>query len=280
VSFGVRVTGVEKDGPAQKAGIQEKDILQSFRGVKIRTPDDLVGRVRETPPDSTVTVGLMRGKTPVQVKVKLAKVPSFNQVHKLILTDGEGHPRLGVQIHALTDDLSGYFGVPADEGVLILEVDNDGPAMKAGLKSGDVIVRIGREKVFEPGDVTDILGGYKAGDKADVAVVRKGKESLFSVTLEKFSKTDFFNGFGPRDPADIRIFRHGSDGPMKIGEEPAIREEILREIPDRACEKTDAGRKVIEIRRGETDESATGGMEERKRELEAIPPSIEETARI
>jgi len=281
-SYGVRVTDVEKDSPAQKAGIKEKDIIQSFGGAKIRRPADLIRQVRETPPDSTVTASLVRGKAAVQVKVTVAKDPRIDREHKMIVSrfgDGD-RPRLGVQIHALNDGLAEYFGVPADEGALILEVDEGGPAMKAGLKPGDVIVRIGKEKVYEPGDVTDILKEFTAGDKADVAVVRKGRESVFSVTLDKFSSKDFLNGLLPREPVDIRILKRGEGKLMKIEEGPVIREEILRENLEKAREELDTQREILEIRREEMEDSAGALMDAFEPESGALPVLVEESAKI
>jgi S1-C subfamily serine protease len=281
-SYGVRVTGVEKGSPAQKAGMKEKDIIQSFGGGKIRRPADLIRRVRATPPDSTVTIGLVRDKAAVQAKATIGKVPRADREHRVIVSGigGGNRPRLGVQIHALNDDLSGYFGVPADEGALILEVDEGGPAMKAGLKPGDVIVRIGKEKVYEPGDVTDILKEFKAGDKADVAVVRKGRESVFSVTLEKSSPRDLMNGFSPRDPVDIRILKRGDEKLMKIEEGPMIQEEILRENLEKAREELDTQREILEIRREGMEESAGVIIDGFDWESDAIPVLIEESAKI
>jgi len=279
-SFGVRIENVEKDSPAQKAGMKEDDIIQSFSGHKIRRPADLIKRVRETGPDSTVTVGLIRGKAAVQMKVTLKAVPRTGREHKVIVSKFGERPRLGVQIHGLNDDLAGYFGVPADEGALILEVDEGSAAMKAGIKAGDVIVRIGKEKVYEPADVTDILKAYKAGDKADVAVMRKGRETIFPVTLDKSSPADFWYGVTPRDPVDVRIFRDGKDELIKIREEHAKQQDILRENLEKTREELDAQKKIIEIRRKEIGESADDLKEGIERELEVIPALVEESAEI
>jgi predicted metalloprotease with PDZ domain len=278
--FGVRIAAVEKDSPAQKAGMLEKDIIQTYGGEKIRKPADLIRRVRATSPDSTVSVGLVRGKAKVLAAVKIVKVPKIEREHKVIMREIGMRPRLGVRIHGLNDDLSGYFGVPADEGVLILEVDGDGPAMKAGLKAGDVIVRIGKEKVYETEDVTDILKGFKTGDKAEVAVMRKGRESLFQVALEEFSPKNFPFGWESRDPVDIRIFKHGNGELMRIGEEPAVREEILRENLDEARESLEGQRKIIEIRTKEMEESSDSRPDGIEIESSAIPTVVEESAKI
>jgi len=104
---------------------------------------------------------------------------------------------MGVRLSAMDDDLAGYFRAKADEGALILGVDQDSPAMKAGLKSGDVIVRIGKDKVYAPGDVVDLIQDCKPGDRIEVAALRKGVETVAAVELGENTRKPFIGFFDP-----------------------------------------------------------------------------------
>jgi S1-C subfamily serine protease len=190
VSFGAKVTGVQKDSPAEKAGIQEEDVIQYFGGEKIRTPADLMACVREAKPDTNVSIRLVRNAI---VKELMVKTGQSDPNRKFLITKTTSRVRLGVRLHAMGDDLAPYFKVKPDEGALILEVEGKSPAEKAGLKSGDVIVRIGKDKVYEPGDVSELIKDCKPGDKVDIAVIRQGREISFTAELEahEFMK---FNG--------------------------------------------------------------------------------------
>jgi membrane-associated protease RseP (regulator of RpoE activity) len=262
VLHGVRVGSVEKESPAEKAGIHKGDIIESYGGHKIRKPEDLVRRVRETRADSTVTITLVRDRVTVQVNVKIASISGSGREKRMLVWTDEHRLRLGVQIFDLEDDLAGYFNVPAQGGVLILEVEEKGAAQKAGLKPGDVIVRIGKDKVYETGDVPDILEGYKSGDKVDVAVVRKGKETVFPVTLEEGSGEGFFYRSSPRDPMEIRIFKPDAEGllPIKEGEE-RIKENLRRSFEE-AGEKLKVRMQELEVRNRSLEERIRHGMED------------------
>lgn len=71
--FGVRLDSIESSRPADLAGIQKGDVIIEFDGVPIRTPDELVSRVRRAIPYSTVKVVLMRGTEKLEIPVKMGK---------------------------------------------------------------------------------------------------------------------------------------------------------------------------------------------------------------
>jgi S1-C subfamily serine protease len=81
-----------------------------------------------------------------------------------------------------------YFGSIPDysqdqPGLALSGVTKDGPADKAGLRSGDLIVKFGDTKVGNIDDFDAALRTYKAGDKVPVVVKRDGKETTLTVTL-------------------------------------------------------------------------------------------------
>ena len=82
-----------------------------------------------------------------------------------------------------------YFGSIPDmgaadvKGMQLSGVRAGGPADKAGLKGGDIIIRFGAKVVGNIYDYTDALGAYKPGDVVDVVALRAGKEMTFRVTL-------------------------------------------------------------------------------------------------
>ena len=59
---------------------------------------------------------------------------------------GAGRGRLGVRIESLNEDLAGALGAPGKQGVLVLEVLDDTPAARAGLRAGDVILARERQR--------------------------------------------------------------------------------------------------------------------------------------
>lgn len=82
-----------------------------------------------------------------------------------------------------------YFGSVPDfsytgEGFKLSAVKEDGPAQKAGLLAGDIVIQFGDKKIKDIYDYTNALGSHKPGDEVDIIVLRDGKEMNFKATLE------------------------------------------------------------------------------------------------
>ncbi len=90
---------------------------------------------------------------------------------------------LGVHIQKLTPEMAESLNVPGGKGVLVADVTKDGPAEKAGLKSGDVIVSFNGREVATESELPQVVAAAKPGSKVDVKVVRDGKEATIPVTL-------------------------------------------------------------------------------------------------
>ena len=198
VSHGVLVTSVEEKGPAKKVGIQEDDIIQYFNGEKIRKPNDLIEAVRQTKPKTEAKVTLTRDGKRMDINVVVGKFRSsyafsYGGDGNIITLMRGGGAYLGVQLHALNEDLAGYFGVEEDGGALILEVEEDSPADEAGMKSGDVIVVVDEEEVEDPQDVRDILSDFEEGDAVELTVVRQKRKQNFTVELDEHANRSSIN---------------------------------------------------------------------------------------
>jgi serine protease Do len=83
------------------------------------------------------------------------------------------HPYIGVMIVPLTDDFLQRNNIA--HGVLIQSVQNASPAQRAGIQTGDVIVKIGTEKIRNSSNVLSVIARKNVGDRINVTVWRKGK---------------------------------------------------------------------------------------------------------
>ncbi len=86
-----------------------------------------------------------------------------------------GPRKLGIQFQEISGQLAKYFKVEGDEGILVVSVDENGPAGKAGLKAGDVITRIAGKSVKDAEDVRREVEALDAGKEAVVSVQRDGR---------------------------------------------------------------------------------------------------------
>ncbi len=91
--------------------------------------------------------------------------------------------RLGIRTIALTEQLAAYFGVPGRKGILIIEVEKDTPAERAGLRAGDVITEVNHRKVDSP---IDLMLELMRRDTATVrlTIIRDQKVREITVKFE------------------------------------------------------------------------------------------------
>jgi serine protease Do len=117
-----------------------------------------------------------------------------------------GGATLGITARSLNEQLGEYFGAPNNEGVLVEEVEKDKSGDKAGLKAGDVIVRVGKKTVTEVGDISKEIRKLEEGDKVEVEVLRKGTKKTLTVEITDVEE-------GPAHLRDmqrrIRVRPHG-----------------------------------------------------------------------
>ena len=205
---GLLVTNVVENSPADDAGFREDDVILEFDGKKVEEAEAFTRLVRDAGEDKKVTVALVREGERKNMEVILGKRRSashgyaYGFGHAPGVFAFSGRPRLGVQVHELDESLAAYFKVQPREGVLILEVNEDSPAEKAGFKSGDVITKVGEEKIRDAEDLIEALGEYEGGDKITVAYVRQGKSATIEIEEERsrsFFRTPGHNGMGMND---------------------------------------------------------------------------------
>lgn len=97
---------------------------------------------------------------------------------------------LGVVIQEVNRDLAESFGLDKPAGALVAQVMPDGPAAKAGLQVGDVILSMNGQPIVMSADLPHLVGGLKAGAKASLEVVREGKRRTVEVTVGALPDAD------------------------------------------------------------------------------------------
>lgn len=98
---------------------------------------------------------------------------------------------LGVYIQEVTPEIAEQFGLSEDaKGVLVGDVVNDSPAEKSGIERGDIITKVNDKEVDSPGELQDKIRSIEIGKKANIEVVRDGKEISFVVILDEMPTVD------------------------------------------------------------------------------------------
>ena len=209
VSYGVLVIRVVKDEPADVGGILENDVILVFNGMEIQDPDHLTEIVRETKPETEVKITLLRDSVRKEVGVKVGQLPTSRygygwsiEDNRFRLFDGGGG-YLGVTLEDMNEDLASYFGVKEDEGVLILNVEEDSPADSAGLKSGDLIVTLNGRTVSNPGEIQDIFTDLEKGDEVEIEIIRHQQKQQLTVRLGENPQRSVIRIFPKLDDSNL-----------------------------------------------------------------------------
>ena len=97
-----------------------------------------------------------------------------------------GGPRkLGIEYMDIGEQLAGYFKLAGKRGVLVSSVDADGPAAKAGMKAGDVVLKLDGEAIEDGDDLREAVSEAEGGKEVTVTVQRDGRPLDLKVTLAK-----------------------------------------------------------------------------------------------
>jgi serine protease Do len=95
----------------------------------------------------------------------------------------------GITVQNLDRSVALAFGYEQTRGVLITDIQNGSPGDKAGLREGDIIVRIGGRSIMSHQDLEGVFLSYFVGDRASMTVIRDNKEKTVEVLLEQFPRS-------------------------------------------------------------------------------------------
>ena len=207
---GAEVTRVDDGTPAAKAGIKVGDVILEYNGQPVQGKEELQRLVRETPPGHQAKIALWRNGAPLTVTatVEEGMIPNFDSnswpfgdnmppmppmpsidIPRMVTTFQS--TALGTDCETLGSDsqLAEFFGVK--DGLLVRSVMRNSPAEKAGVKAGDVIVKLGDSHIATNRDLSAALRTGRSGGAVPLTVVRNKHEMALSVTLQESGREHF-----------------------------------------------------------------------------------------
>ena len=186
--YGVRVGNVIPDSPAQRAGLRPEDILLEFDGMPVFSASRLRWLLKAAAGREAVAIQYYRGGERLTTHVDLDVTRSAVRPDSGTNSGSFPAAYLGVSFQPLTAGLREAFSVPDEIGVLIADVHPDSPAASAGLRPGDVIVKMGRRTIHDPSDVHRVVDYFEPGEPIAVELIREGRRQSVSVALGESSK--------------------------------------------------------------------------------------------
>jgi serine protease Do len=194
---GAEIEEVTENSAADKAGLKENDIITKIDGETISGPEDVTRIVRKHKPDdkieitydrkgkiekTTVTLGKRRNGSMTLISPNFEPFQNFNFDWKdhgnfppNFNFNYNGKPRLGIKAQDMEDG----------KGAKVLDVDNESPAEKAGIKKDDVITEFDGKKVSNTGDLINASRESREKQSVKVTINRNGKSQSIEIKTPK-----------------------------------------------------------------------------------------------
>ncbi|MFQ6613980.1 MAG: DegQ family serine endoprotease, partial [Fidelibacterota bacterium] len=179
---GALVGSVVENSPAEKAGLEEGDVIIEFNGVDINGPSHLKNVVSSTPPGEMAQVKILRNGHSESVKVKLEELKD-----ETVAADrGSTRSEFGLTVADLSRSTANRFGLDADEtGVVVTDVIPGSVGDQAGIRPGDLITRVGTEKIKSKEDFIGLLKDQKKNDTLLLLVKRDNISRFYALEFDK-----------------------------------------------------------------------------------------------
>jgi serine protease Do len=132
---------------------------------------------------------------------------------------------LGVTVQPITPDLARSFGLDGDRGALIADAVKDGPAAKAGLKSGDIVLEFDGKKIREMTELPRLVAATSIGKTVKLKVLRDGKPQEFNVTIGRLADSGEEGDLKPADEMfgmNVRELNRELAGKMGLKESQGV----------------------------------------------------------
>jgi serine protease Do len=183
---GAVVREVERGGPAAKAGLRPGDVVIEYNGRKVENDRGLVEMVVVTKPGTSVPVKVIREKTPRTLSVTVAELTVGGAEAPEVTAASDLTSSFGLQLEDLTPALARRLQLPADAaGAVVSGLRPRGPAGRAGLTEGDVIVKVGSKEVASAEEAAAELERVQPGRSVGVHVLKaRGSEMFATIRRE------------------------------------------------------------------------------------------------
>ncbi len=183
--IGALVARVLPDSPAEEAGFEVGDIIVEFDGREVESSAVLPPMVGSTRVGSEVKVKIIRNGKPRTLDVTISELPEDDEI-TLSRSDGGAQnvkiSRLNMLVSDLTEDKKEEL---EEEGGVFVEAVKTGPASRAGLRRGDIILKFNNTDVRNVKHLKELVKAVPEGKPVPVLIQRRGSPIFLALKIEE-----------------------------------------------------------------------------------------------
>jgi serine protease Do len=177
---GALVAQVIPGSPAEKAGIEQGDVILGFDGKTIAESKDLPQIVASTPIGKFVDVKVWRNGKALDQQVKISEMEENVEVHNSV----DHNKTLGIAVQNLTPEMARRLRLASETGVVVTRVEPGSPAADAGIQTGDIIREVNRKLVKDANDLVQKIEQAK-DQNSILLLVQRGQNNMFAAVTPK-----------------------------------------------------------------------------------------------
>ncbi|GBC92514.1 Periplasmic serine endoprotease DegP [bacterium HR15] len=185
VERGALVVQVERNSPADKAGIQAGDVIVEMDGKPIEDQVALRDMIAEKGPEAEARFKIVRGGRTLTVSAKLTTHPEDVKAPpvrgKAEVGAQTALEKLGIRVGSIPDDMRKVFD--RQQGAFVTEIDRDSPAAEGGLQVGDLIIALNDKPINSPSEFEQAAGSLKSGQRVRLRVLRQVDDKVFETLV-------------------------------------------------------------------------------------------------
>jgi serine protease Do len=185
---GALVARVIASSPGEKAGLKAGDVILTYNDQVLASSTALPPQVGSSDPGEVITLQVIRDRKKITIKVEVGKLDTQQDVQAQDLAPPPKAPvgPLGMIAVPLTPDQRRDAQVVSG-GVLVSDV-SDGPALRAGVRAGDVLLQINGQQVDSVQRLGEVVSRLTPGGNVPLLVQRRGAPLFLSLDVPAIGK--------------------------------------------------------------------------------------------
>jgi serine protease Do len=178
---GALISQIYEGSPAEKGGLKVGDVIVNIDGEKIKSSQDVVHEVLKKQVGQKIELDILREGKQIKIPVVTARMPSEPGERKV--DQPEMKEWFGLRVRPITPDIAKQLDLTRAEGVLIAGVEAGSVAQEVGLREGDVILEVNRQKIQNEDDYRNAMA--KAKPEKGVLLLIGRRNLTFFVSLKE-----------------------------------------------------------------------------------------------